>query len=174
MNATFKIRDSQAGDIEALDRLYPDAFPEEDLVPLVHALLAGDQPVLSLVATSGGEVVGHVVFTRCAVPECGGRAALLGPLAVAPARQKAGIGSALIRAGHEKLAAEDVTQVLVLGDPAYYSRHGFAPERAVAPPYPLPDEWDGAWQSLALGGGPALEGTLDVPASWRHPEYWGA
>jgi hypothetical protein len=43
-----------------------------------------------------------------------------------------------------------VGKVLVLGDPAYYGRFGFAKETAIQPPYPLPEAWDGAWQSLVL------------------------
>ena len=173
MTSAIEIRESLPEDAEAVRVIYPDAFREEDLLPLVAELLAPGQPVLSLVAVIDGAAAGHAAFTHCAVPECGGKAALLGPLAVASARQRQGVGTALISEGLKRLEAAGVAQVLVLGDPAYYSRHGFAPERGVAPPYQLPEEWRDAWQSLALGGAPALAGTLDVPAVWRHPEYWG-
>ncbi len=43
-----------------------------------------------------------------------------------------------------------VIQVYVLGDSAYYERAGFEPVSDVAPPYPLPEEWRRAWQSLSL------------------------
>ncbi|NJO38567.1 MAG: N-acetyltransferase, partial [Rhizobiales bacterium] len=55
----------------------------------------------------------------------------------------------------------------------YYRRLGFLPESQVLPPYPLPAEWRGAWQSLSLGsaGGPC-RGELAVPAPWLRPALW--
>ncbi|MHA1189117.1 MAG: GNAT family N-acetyltransferase, partial [Alphaproteobacteria bacterium] len=63
--------------------------------------------------------------------------------------------------------------VYVLGDPAYYRRLGFESEDSVKPPYPLPEEWRGAWQSLGLGAGkPPLRGKLSVPQPWRQRALW--
>jgi len=59
----------------------------------------------------------------------------------------------------------------VLGDPAYYSRVGFAPETRVSPPYPLPEEWRAGWQSIALQE-TELKGALEVPAPWRRAHLW--
>jgi putative acetyltransferase len=100
-------------------------------------------------------------------------AALLGPLAVAPAWQRQGIGSAIVYAGLRRLEDADVNLVCVLGDPAYYGRLGFLPESLVEPPFPLPAEWDGAWQSKTLGETTTLcEGKLSVPSQWRQPALW--
>jgi putative acetyltransferase len=78
---------------------------------------------LSLVATQGIEVVGHVVCSRGHIDD---RPALgLGPLGVLPAHQRRGIGHALM---HGVLAAADALDepcVVLLGDVAYYSRFGF-------------------------------------------------
>ena len=63
--------------------------------------------------------------------------------------------------------------VCVLGDPAYYGRFGFEPDDRVAPPYPLPQEWRSAWQSLSLcGNDRPARGTLSVPPPWRQPALW--
>ncbi|PQO21839.1 N-acetyltransferase [Rhodobacteraceae bacterium WD3A24] len=169
------IRTGVPADHDAIAALYREAFPEEDLLPLLCGLLAGDG-VLSLVAAGDDErVVGHVAFTDCAVAGDTARAALLGPLAVAGERQGRGIGSALVRAGLDRLAAAGPVRVFVLGDPTYYARFGFAPEAGIASPYPLPGEWAGAWQSLALGGaGPAPSGRLSVPPVWDDPALWAA
>lgn len=161
-----EIRESRDEDRDALLALSVRAFPDEDLRPLVAALL--DCPAcLSLCAMEAGAAVGHAVFTRC---DAG---ALLGPVAVAPERQRAGLGSTLLRDGLERLRAQDVAQVFVLGDPAYYRRFGFTPERAVTPPYPIPEAWADAWRSLRLGDrAPLAPGALRVPAPWRDPALW--
>ncbi len=173
MTEGVEIRESAAGDLPAIEALYPQAFPDEDLVPLVRALLAEGPLVLSLVADTASELVGHVLFTRCGLEDGTGEAALLAPLGVAPARQRQGIGSALARAGMRRLEDEGVAQVFVLGDPGYYGRLGFRPEARVPPPYPLPAEWREAWQSKCLKGAePAPGGQLSLPQPWLRPELW--
>jgi putative acetyltransferase len=86
-------------------------------------------PELSLVAVEDGVVVGHVVASRGRV---GNRPALgLGPLSVLPARQRTGVGKALM---HAVLGAADALGeplVALLGDPAYYRRFGFVPAGTV-------------------------------------------
>ncbi len=159
------IRETGLEERGAILALYPLAFPEEDLTGLVAALLETGG-VLSLGAYADG-LAGHAIFTRC------GTGALLGPVAVDPARQKAGIGSALVRGGFDRLAARGVSQVFVLGDPGYYGRFGFEAERRVTPPYPLPTEWDGAWQSVVLEDRDRVPaGPLVVPEAWRDEALW--
>lgn len=167
------LRESLPADLAALEKLYPAAFPAEDLLPLVRDLSAGRRDVLSLVALHDQAVVGHIAFTFCHLAGRSEKIALLAPLAVAPAWQKRGIGSALVRAGLQRLGALDVAVVLVLGDPAYYSRFGFRPDHGVLPPYPLPAEWHTAWQALDLRDrGADLQGELVVPEPWRRPALW--
>lgn len=167
------IRDSVADDTASIESLYPQGFPDEDLLPLVRELLQAPGIARSLVATIGSEVAGHIIFTTCSVAECNVKAALLGPLVVAPAWQRRGIGGALVRAGMQRMQNDDVVLVCVLGDPEYYGRLGFNPETRVAPPYRLPDEWAGAWQSRYAGGTEKLcTGRLSVPALWRQPDLW--
>lgn len=128
--------------------------------------------MLSLVAVAGSALVGHVAFTLCSVTDGSDAVALLGPLAVATASQKRGIGSALVRAGLDRLRSAGFDQVFVLGDPAYYGRFGFEAERSVAPPFPLPEGWRDAWQSIPLRRR-RLRGTLSVPQAWNEASLWG-
>ena len=173
MGETIDIRDGRPEDLPALEALYPAAFPTEDLLPLVRDLVAARDRVLSLVALAEGEIVGHVAFTRCGVAGRAERIDLLGPLAVAPTRQRSGIGGALVREGLRRLGADGGSLVMVAGDPAYYARFGFEPDERVAPPYPLPEEWRGAWRSLRLGDvDPPLAGVLEPPALWMRPALW--
>ena len=78
------VRESGLGDAASIDALYPRAFPDEELRPLVHALATDPQIVLSLVATIDDAIVGHGMFTRCGVSGSDAGAALLGPVAVDP------------------------------------------------------------------------------------------
>ena len=173
MSGRIEIRESRPGDLVAIAALYRRAFPEEDLLPLVRDLLDAPRGVLSLVGLAGASLAGHAAFTRCGVAGSGAAVALLGPLAVDPDRQGRGIGTALVQAGLARLEAAGAVRVLVLGDPAYYGRFGFAAEENVAPPYPLPEEWRGAWQSLGLGGAePPGRGRLRVPEPWRRRALW--
>lgn len=173
MEKSIEIRESVPADLAAIERLYPQAFPNEDLLPLVRVLLQETPGVVSLVAVTDSQLAGHAMFTQCGVVGDRAKAALLGPLAVAPASQRQGLGSAMVRAGLRQLEDAGVSHVYVLGDPAYYGRLGFLPESRVVPPYPLPEEWCGAWQSKRLGGaatpGP---GKLSLPRPWLQPTLW--
>jgi putative acetyltransferase len=51
----------------------------------------------------------------------------LGPMAVAPSRQRKGIGSALVRDGLRRCKALGYRVVVVVGHPTYYPRFGFVP-----------------------------------------------
>ena len=168
----MQVRESTNADIPGIIALYPRAFPEEDLLPVVEALLE-DPPIrMSLVATMDEQIAGNVIFTTCGVEDSDARIALLAPLAVAPEFQKRGIGSTLVRDGLRRLQDTGFSLVCVLGDPAYYGRLGFETERDVETPYPLPAEWGDAWQSQYLDKAPACTGKLLVPAQWQHPELW--
>lgn len=173
MSTAHPIRMTKLSDLPALETLYAAAFPDEDLMPLVRRLLAEVPDIITLAVDSGSEgPIAHIAITPCRT-DGSAPAALLGPLCVAPAHQRQGLGAALIRAGIERLDAERVKCLLVLGDPAYYGRLGFQPETRVAPPFPLPEEWRGAWQSLPIGtpAEPAA-GTLRPPPPWMSAALW--
>ncbi len=167
------IRECRRDDWAAIESLYSEAFPDENLLPLVQALLNDTTVTISLVGTIDMQIVGHVIFTTCGVVGQSIKAALLAPLAVAPAWQRQGIGSAIVRAGLRRLKNTGVNRVFVLGDPAFYERFGFVPESLVEPPYPLPAEWKWAWQSQGLGEPTTpCAGTLSVPPQWLQPSLW--
>ena len=171
------IRASAHEDMAALDSLYPEAFPNENLTPLVRDLLDDAVDVISLVGTIDNQIVGHVVFTKCGVAGERANSALLGPLAVSPSWQGRGIGSVLVRAGLQHLDDASVERVYVLGDPSYYGRFGFQAEYSVQPPFlstdDMPPEWKGAWQSMDVDetAKPA-SGELSLPAPWLKPAVW--
>lgn len=94
---------------------------------LVGALRAYDPEALSLVAEEDGEIVGHVMFTRCLLdaPPRLVEVQCLSPLGVQPERQGTGIGQALVRQGLAELDRRGVPLVFLEGSPVYYARFGF-------------------------------------------------
>jgi putative acetyltransferase len=173
MSGKLEIREGRRDDSAAIESIYPEAFPDENLLPLLRDLLNDVAVAISLVATIGTRIVGHVIFTKCGVVGNDVNAALLGPLAVTPVWQRQGIGSEIVRVGLRRLEDENVNWVFVLGDPAYYGRLGFLPESLVEPPFPLPVEWDSAWQSQNLGETTtSCAGKLSVPQQWLQPALW--
>ena len=115
----MEIRASRPIDRSAIEALYPAAFPDEELLPIVRALFATESRVFSLAGMIDAVLVGHVVFRCCDIDTHENIAALLGPLAVSPDHQGEGIGSTLIYEGYRKLRNTSVRHVHVLGDPAY-------------------------------------------------------
>lgn len=169
----LRIRESRLDDLAAIESLYPEAFPDEDLLPVVRDLLNDTSIATSFVATSDDRIVGNVIFTRCGLAGQDIQVSMLAPLAVAPAWQGKGIGTELVRAGLQWLEDSGVYLVMVLGDPAYYGRLGFLPQSAIEPPFDLPKEYESAWQSQYLGeSAKPHTGKLTVPPQWGQPALW--
>lgn len=99
--------------------------------PLEAALvdaLRGSADYLSLVATIGERVVGHILFTPVTIdPPVDRRIAGLAPMAVRQEHQRMGVGGKLIRAGLDECRRSGYSAVVVLGHPEYYPRFGFVP-----------------------------------------------
>ncbi|PWI42084.1 GNAT family N-acetyltransferase [Streptomyces sp. ICBB 8177] len=163
-------RPERPADHEAVRAVNLSAFPSPVEADLVDALRrdACWLPGLSWVAQApDGQVAGHALLTRLRVEGAGtaGDALALAPVAVSPSWQRQGYGTALVRA---VLAAADATGerlVVVLGDPRYYRRFGFAPAslHGVSGPYEVPDA---VFQALPLGGydgGPRGEAVYAAP-----------
>ncbi|MCY4179357.1 MAG: GNAT family N-acetyltransferase [Litoreibacter sp.] len=166
------MRETTEADLDALMTLYPLAFPDEELRPLVKELLDEKEGVFSFAVFDGAQLIGHALYSLGAV---GGKAgaALLGPLAVAPSHQRQGVGRGLQLYAHNALSGVGVRQVFLLGDPKYYSRIGFAQESLVTTPCPIPDDWAAAWQSQTLGAAARFgAGALTLPLPWMNPVYW--
>lgn len=83
MADSLELRTSRPVDLPSIAILYPDAFPDEDLLPLVSELLRTEWIALSLAGIIGSPVVGHVVLTRCGNTRSSHEVVLLGSLAVA-------------------------------------------------------------------------------------------
>lgn len=126
------IRPAEPADRAGIRDVELQAFGQPAEADLVEALVAGGDPVLELVATQEGEIVGHILFSRLFVENGPDRfpAVALAPLSVKPKRQDSGIGTALVEAAHALLKDAGETLSVVLGEPSYYGRFGYAHERA--------------------------------------------
>ena len=138
------IREERPEDAESVHALLFAAFGREAEARLVERLRASGRIVWAMIAEEKGRVLGHVVFSRIAIESGDGEIPVLAlaPLAVMPAFQRLGVGSALVSAGLERCRMERHARVLVLGEPVYYGRFGFVPASrfGLKCPFPAPEE----------------------------------
>ena len=141
------IRPEQPADAAAVFELHAASFPSTAEARLVDLLRAAGRLRVSLVAEAEGEVVGHVAFSPVTAAS-GPAGAGLAPVAVSEPQRRRGVAAALIRMGLEACREAGFGWVVVLGEPAYYSRFGFAP----AAEFGLTDEYGGggAFQAVEL------------------------
>jgi putative acetyltransferase len=137
------LRSEKEYDREAVCDVHESAFETSAEARLVDALREQASPIVSLVAEKNGGVVGHIFFSPVSLS---GHPALmmmgLAPVAVLPAHQGKGIGSALIRAGLQRCRRLGFAAVVVLGHPEYYPRFGFSPasDFGITSEYDVPDD----------------------------------
>ena len=163
----FVVREEAPDDIEPIDavtraafRDHPFSHQTEHLI--VRGLRAAGALNLSLVATMAGRVVGHAAFSPVSIGAQNPAWCGLGPVSVRPAHQRSGIGSSLIRSALRRLRERGVAGCVVLGDPAYYSRFGFAPHAGLVYPGPPANHF------MAL----ALEGVAPFGEVRYHPAFY--
>lgn len=120
-------------------------------------------PELSLVAIVGGEIVGHILFTRIEIINANERhtSLALAPVSVVSTMQGKGIGGKLIVEGHKIAKRLRYTSAVMLGYPAYYPRFGYilASHFNIRPPFAVPDEAFMACE-LAENGLANISGTV--------------
>jgi putative acetyltransferase len=177
---TLRLRPEHPADEGAVARVLAAAFARPDVasppeVGLVEELRHSDAwiPELAMVAEYGGEVVGYALLSRVRVRSDGAATApvlALGPVAVAPHRQRIGHGTAVVQAALDAATELGEQLVVVLGDPAFYRRFGFTRADRMG----LTSPWSGLgepWQALELppdtsGGGPPPRGEVVFPPPW--------
>lgn len=160
------IRHTRASDHDHIARIVEAAFGQPDEARLIARLRADGDVLFELVAERDGELVGHILYSRLWADRAELFAALA-PVAVTPAVQNEGLGSALIRRGQETAREFGAHGVLVLGHPSYYPRFGFSREAAanVASPYST---------SPAFMAAELEPGAFDAPLTVAYPEAFAA
>lgn len=151
------IRPERAGDEAAIHALTETAFrtqPHSDGSEprIVDDLRSDGDLTLSLVAEEDGRIVGHIAFSPVSIGNGAQQWYGLGPVSVAPERQGRGIGARLIRHGLEAMRKQGAAGVVLLGNPAFYGRFGFAHDPALRFPGPPPEYFQ---RLLFAGDAPA-------------------
>ncbi|WP_326523608.1 GNAT family N-acetyltransferase [Sphingomonas sp.] len=151
---TYIVRHATGGDVAAIEALLIASFPEAAEASLVRRLCIDGDMVLTIVADDGdtGALAGMVAFSTMAV-DIAGRAVpsvALAPIATGPAHRGYGVADMLIRTGLRNLADAGVVLCFVLGDQAFYGRHGFSADWATGFASPYAGEH---FMALPLQGG---------------------
>ena len=145
----LEIRAERPDDVDTVHAVVRDAFSSDEEADLVAALRADPAWIadLSVVGSVDGQVVAHVLLTRCHID--GVAALALAPCSVAPEHQRHGVGTAVIESALARARELGERAAVVLGHPDYYPRFGFTPavEAGVRLSVPVPDE---ALKVLAL------------------------
>ena len=137
------VRPERPGDHAVVRSINAAAFGRAAEADLVETLRAQAQPLLSLVAEVDDIVVGHILFSPVSLDgHPAARLMALAPMAVLPARQRQGIGAALVHTGLERCRELGADAVVVLGHPSFYPRFGFVPAARIGIrcEYDAPDE----------------------------------
>jgi len=127
----IEIRPETASEIGAIREINIAAFCDHPISRqtehlIVEALRDAGALEVSLVAVSEGRAVGHIAFSKATVGDPESEWFLLGPVAVLPALQGQGVGSALVESGLAELRSRHAVGCVLVGDPGYYRRFGFS------------------------------------------------
>ncbi|MCY4465447.1 MAG: N-acetyltransferase [Chloroflexi bacterium] len=125
----LRIRLEEPGDIPQLHALVEAAFGRAGEADLLDRLRDEGALLLSHVALLDDELVGQAAYSLVNVDDGAqvNHFPALGPIAVSPARQRQGIGSALVWAGMAAMRAAGHGLLFLVGHRTYYPRFGFVP-----------------------------------------------
>ncbi|HKE65500.1 MAG TPA: N-acetyltransferase [Micromonosporaceae bacterium] len=132
----FVVRHESTDDHQDVRKVHAYAFGDGERVPtLVDALRAAEAPLtpVSLVATMGDRIVGHVMLSACrldALPRLVDVFSL-SPLGVLPEFQRQGIGTRLVAQALAEADSRGVPLVFLEGSPRYYGKRGFSDATAL-------------------------------------------
>ena len=125
------LREERPSDILAIHALTaaafaPMPFSNGSEPNVIDQLRRDGDLTLSLIAEgSDGAIIGHIAFSPVTISDGAKEWYGLGPVSAAPALQKTGIGSKLIRFGIGELEERGAKGIALIGSTDYYPRFGF-------------------------------------------------
>ncbi len=125
------IRAEKKQDSDAIGTVIKNAFAGRDYSTnnedeFIDALRMAGALSVALVAERDSEVAGYIAFSPITIDEKDVRWFCMALLSVSPNLQKQGIGTQLVKAGLDELKQLGGVGCVLLGDPGYYGRFGFA------------------------------------------------
>jgi putative acetyltransferase len=162
---SYRIRRETEADHAAIHALTARAFApmpfaagDEQVVP--DRLRRAGRLALSLVGEAQSEIIAHIAFSRLLRGAQFTDWFAIGPVSVAPDRQRVGHGGAIIRAGIAALTDLGARGFALTGALAYYQRFGFVP----APQWAPNNEPAAFFQVLKITGEDPPDGLAFDPA----------
>jgi putative acetyltransferase len=130
MHSEIAIRNETDADIVAIRDVTVSAFRNLEISShteqfIIEGLRSAGSLTVSLVAESGGRVVGHIAFSPVSISDGTRHWYGLGPVSVLPEYQRHGIGKTLIEEGLSRLKSMHAQGVCLVGHPDYYKKFGF-------------------------------------------------
>lgn len=129
MNIT--IRPERLGDENAITEVtrlafeyHPFSHQTEHFI--IRALRLDHALSVSLVAEDAGRIVGHIALSPLTISDGSTGWFGLGPVSVVPELQRRGIGRRLMERALAELRTIGAKGCVLVGDPAFYTRFGFA------------------------------------------------
>ncbi|MEP2735476.1 MAG: N-acetyltransferase [Erythrobacter sp.] len=164
------LREEQPSDILAIHALTaaafaPMPFSNGSEYYVIDQLRADGDLTLSLVAEDAeenkGAIIGHIAFSPVTISDGTADWYGLGPVSAAPALQKTGIGSKLIRFGIGELEERGAKGIVLIGSTDYYPRFGFEHRPDLTYAGGPPEAFqvlllEGEWPSGAVSYSPAF------------------
>lgn len=108
---------------------HPHSHQTEQFI--ISALRADHALSVSLVAEEAGHIIGHIAFSPVTISDNTIDWYGLGPISVDPNWQRRGIGRALMESGLAELRKIGAKGCVLVGDPSFYLRFGFANNPAI-------------------------------------------
>ena len=167
------VRLEATGDVDAVRAVELAAFAGPEEAEIVDRIRdEAPDGWQSIVAIDGdGRLVGHLLLSPCPVVDGAGTTIAtvlaVGPVAVHPAVQARGVGSALMHAATSLAVARGAPALVLLGHASYYPRFGFGSARD-AGLQPPADAWpDAAWMARRLPAwDDSMQGTVLYPEAF--------
>ncbi len=133
---TTTIRAEMPSDEDAIEQVTRRAFLSQTYSRqteqfIIRVLRASHALSVSLVAEDAGRIVGHLALSPVTISDGAAGWYGLGPISVEPELQRVGIGRALMEKGLAELRKIGAKGCVLVGDPVFYRRFGFASNPAL-------------------------------------------
>lgn len=129
--------------------------------------------IFGFIATEQEAIIASIFFTRLSF-DTTDNVFILSPVAVHTQYQGQGVGQKLINYGLAQIKQQDIALVFTYGDPAFYSRVGFAQttQSLFAAPHKLsqPEGW--LYQSLGEPQIRSISGPSRCVNALNNPDFW--